>query len=120
MVESRGGQARTWSWGKGSRRTVSRGTAQRAMAAPALGGDGENGRWANWVGRKLGLLGCAGGNGEGKRWARMWAGASELCCKGGLRGGGRKRKKRERETGPGGENWPNRVGIPFFLFQILF
>jgi hypothetical protein len=53
-------------------------------------------------------------------WAGMWAGASELYCKGGLHGGGRKRKKRERETGPGGENWPNRVGIPFFLFQILF
>jgi hypothetical protein len=32
-------------------------------------------------------------------------------------GGG---KKRERETGPGGEDWPNRVRIPFFLFRILF
>jgi hypothetical protein len=66
-----------------------------ATAAAALGGDGENGRWADWVGRKLGLVGCTGENGEGKRWAEMWAGASKLCCKGGLRGGGRKRKKRE-------------------------
>jgi hypothetical protein len=74
---------------------VSRGVAQRAMAAPALGGDGENGRWADWVGRELDLVGCAWENGEGKRWARMWASASELYYKGGMCGGGRTRKKRE-------------------------
>jgi hypothetical protein len=39
---------------------VSRGTVQRGIAAPVLGGDGENGRWADWVGRELGLVGCMG------------------------------------------------------------
>jgi hypothetical protein len=60
MAESRGGQVRTWSQGKGGQRMVSRGTTQRVMAGPALGGDGENGRWDDWVGRELGLAGCAG------------------------------------------------------------
>jgi hypothetical protein len=50
MAESKGGQARTWSRGKGGRRMVSRGAAQRATTAPALGGNRENGRWADWAG----------------------------------------------------------------------
>jgi hypothetical protein len=72
---------------------VSRGAAQRATAAPVLGGDGENGRWADWVGRELGLVGCAGGKWRREKVGREVAGASELCSEGLLHGGGRKRKK---------------------------
>jgi hypothetical protein len=41
-------------------------------------------------------VGCAGENGEGKRWAEMWAGASKLCCKGGLRVAEGEKERKER------------------------
>jgi hypothetical protein len=49
---------------------VSRGTAQRATAVPVLSGDGENGRWADWVGREPGLVGCAGEKRRGEKVGR--------------------------------------------------
>jgi hypothetical protein len=41
----------------------------------------------------------------------------QLGC--GAGGGGEEGKEKERETGPGGENWPIRVGIPFFYFKFF-
>jgi hypothetical protein len=77
-------------------------------------GRGRLGRWAIRWGR-LGREVCQN-QGSWAAWGGKWAGekrnAGRLWGEGG--------KKRERESGPGGEDWPNRVRIPFFLFQILF
>jgi hypothetical protein len=83
---------------------VSRGAAQRV----------------DWVGRELGLVGCTGENGEGKRWAGMWAGASELYCKGGLCGGGGEKERKERgKLGREERIGPTGLEFPFFYFKFF-
>jgi hypothetical protein len=55
MAESRGGPGVDMGLGSAGRAGATwRGVAQRVMAAPALGGDGGNERWARWVGCELG------------------------------------------------------------------
>jgi hypothetical protein len=61
-----------------------------------------------------------GKNGEGKRWAGRWAGASELCCEGGLRGGGKARKERgklgrEERIGPTGLDFLFSISNSFLI-----
>jgi hypothetical protein len=62
-------RARTGRVGVGQAGAAWRGTVQRAMAALALGGDGENGRWARWVRHELGRgWQQAGARPKGRGW----------------------------------------------------